>query len=94
MRKLLWDNDAWEEYLQWLEEDRKTLKRINKLLNDIRRDPFDGIGKPEALKDDLRGFWSRRINEEHRIVYSIDDNIIRIFSCKGHYTNKTDKDKD
>ncbi|MBP3857140.1 MAG: Txe/YoeB family addiction module toxin [Ruminiclostridium sp.] len=86
MRRLLWDNDAWDEYQSWQTEDKNTLKRINKLLNDIRRDPFDGIGKPEPLKENLSGFWSRRINDEHRIVYLVEDDIVRIFSCRGHYS--------
>ena len=84
MRRLLWDNDAWDEYQSWQTEDKNILKRINKLLNDIRRDPFDGIGKPEPLKENLSGFWSRRINDEHRIVYLVEDDIVRIFSCRGH----------
>ena len=85
MRRLLWDNDAWTEYQEWQENDRKTLKRINKLLNDILRDPYDGIGKPEPLKENLSGFWSRRIDDEHRIVYLVEEETILIFSCKGHY---------
>ncbi len=86
MRKLYWETDAWTDYLEWQENDRKLLKRINKLLNDMCRDPFDGIGKPEPLKENLSGFWSRRINDEHRIVYLVEDDYIRIFSCKTHYS--------
>ncbi len=92
--KIIWELRGWNDYLFWQENDRKTLKRINRIIKDMCRDPFDGIGKPEALKENLSGFWSRRIDDEHRIVYDIKDDNIRIISCKGHYTNKTDKDKD
>lgn len=66
---------------------QKMLKRINQLVKDIRRNPFEGIGKPEPLKGNLTGFWSRRIDDEHRLVYMVEDNRIIIISCKGHYTN-------
>ena len=82
---LQWDIDAWEDYLYWQTEDKKTLKRINQLLQDILRQPFEGIGKPEALKGDLSGMWSRRIDEVNRIVYSVKDEIVYVLSCKGHY---------
>ena len=82
---LQWDIDAQEDYLYWQTEDKKTLKRINQLLQDILRHPFEGIGKPEALKGDLSGMWSRRIDEVNRIVYSVQDEIVYVLSCKGHY---------
>ena len=83
--KLLWDERAWEEYCSWQTLDRKTLKRINALIKDIQRTPFDGIGKPEALKGNLNGWWSRRIDDANRIVYSEMDGAIVIASCMGHY---------
>ena len=83
--KLLWEDRAWEDYLYWQTQDRKMLKRINALIKDIRRNTFEGIGKPEPLKDNLSGWWSRRIDETHRIVYYEQDGIIYIVSCRGHY---------
>lgn len=83
--KLLWDERAWQDYLGWQQEDKKTLKRINALIKDIQRNAFEGIGKPEALKGNLSGFWSRRIDEKNRIVYCQKDDYIIIASCKGHY---------
>lgn len=85
IQKIQWDCDAWEDYLYWQSQDRKMVKRINQLLKDMRRNPFDGIGKPEPLKENLSGFWSRRIDNEHRIVYAVDQDTIFIISCKGHY---------
>ena len=76
---------TWEDYLYWQVTDKKMLKRINQLIKDISRNPFDGIGKPEPLKENLTGFWSRRINDEHRLVYVAEDNEILIISCRGHY---------
>ena len=84
MRKI-WFDEAWEDYLYWQREDRKTLKRINILLRDIERGSFDGIGKPEPLKGELSGFWSRRIDDKNRLVYRIKENVLEILSCKGHY---------
>ncbi len=84
-RRIQWDADAWEDYLYWQQQDKKTLKRINLLIQDISRNPFEGMGKPEPLKGSLSGFWSRRINEADRIVYAVDDTNIFIFSCRGHY---------
>lgn len=84
MRKI-WFDEAWEDYLYWQSEDRKTLKRINTLLRDIERGGFDGIGKPEPLKGELSGFWSRRIDEKNRLVYRIKEDVLEILSCKGHY---------
>ena len=84
--KLLWDDRAWNEYCAWQQEDRKTLRRINDLLKDIKRSPFQGIGKPEPLKENLSGWWSRRIDEKNRIVYrAIDEETIAIASCRRHY---------
>jgi toxin YoeB len=79
------EDAAWEDYKFWQKEDRMILKKINHLIRDIQRDPFDGIGKPEALKNDLSGFWSRRITDEHRIVYRIEDDELIIAQCRGHY---------
>lgn len=80
-----WNDKAWDEYLYWLEADAKMVKRINQLLKDIERSNFDGIGKPEPLKGNLSGYWSRRIDATHRIVYRISENAIEIIQCKGHY---------
>ena len=84
-RDIKWDFDAWKDYLSWQNQDKNTLKRINELIKDTTRDPFDGIGKPEALKGNLSGFYSRRINSEHRLVYAVDETTIYIIACKGHY---------
>jgi toxin YoeB len=77
-----------DEYISWQNEDRKTLKKINQLLKDISRNPFDGIGKPEPLKGDFAGYWSRRINEKDRLIYQFQDSVIYVFSIKGHYSDK------
>lgn len=82
---LVWDERAWEDCLWWQTEDRKTLKRINSLIKDIARNGNEGIGKPEALKHGLAGYWSRRITDEHRLVYKIVGNEIRIAACRYHY---------
>lgn len=84
-KKIQWDSDAWEDYLYWQKQDKKTLKRINLLIQDIYRNPFEGIGKPEPLKGNLAGLWSRRINNSDRLVYTIDDADVIIFACRGHY---------
>ena len=76
---------GWEDYLYWQTQDKKTLKRINKLIEDIARNGYDGIGKPEPLKNNFSGWWSRRINDEDRLVYRISGNVIEIAQCKGHY---------
>ena len=86
--RLLWESNAWEEYLSWQSEDKKTLKRINSLIKDMQRSPFDGIGKPEPLKGDLQGYWSRRIDDKNRLVYKIDDKNIYILACRYHYSDK------
>jgi toxin YoeB len=83
--RLLWEDRAWAEYLYWQSQDKKTLKRINALLRDMQRSSFEGLGKPEALKGDLCGCWSRRIDDANRIVYFERDGVIYILSCKGHY---------
>ena len=83
--KLIFAENAWEDYLYWQKTDKKLLKRINLLIRDITRDPFDGIGKPEPLKHALSGYWSRRINDEHRIVYKIDQESLLIVQLRFHY---------
>ena len=83
--RLLWEDRAWSDYLYWQTQDKKTLKRINGLIKDIQRNSFEGIGKPEPLKENLSGLWSRRIDDTNRIVYYEKDDIIYIVSCKGHY---------
>ncbi len=83
--KKIWFDEAWEDYTYWQTQDKKTLKRINMLLKDIERGNFDGIGKPEPLKGDMSGFWSRRIDDVNRLVYRIRGDVIETVSCKGHY---------
>ena len=80
-----WDNEAWEDYLYWQTQDKKTLKRVNALIQDIHRNHFEGIGKPEPLKNDLSGYWSRRIDDKNRLVYKIQDNMLIIIQCRTHY---------
>ncbi len=87
MSKLTFTEKAFEEYLYWQTQDKKTLKRINTLLKEIARDPFDGIGKPEQLRGDMSGLWSRRIDEVNRLVYRVTDEQIEIYQCKGHYSD-------
>ncbi len=82
---LSWAEHAWQDYLYWQATDKKTLKRINLLIKDIKRQPFNGIGEPEPLKHNWSGFWSRRINKEHRIVYKVTDTAIIIAQCRYHY---------
>ncbi len=82
---ITFSKNAWEDYTSWLTEDKKVLKKINDLIKDIHRTPFEGRGKPEPLKYELSGFWSRRIDREHRLVYQIANNEILIYSCKYHY---------
>lgn len=83
--KLLFTPGAWEDYLYWQKTDKKKLKRINSLIKDIQRTPFSGTGKPEALKHNLKGWWSRRIDITHRLVYRVDDDILVILQCRYHY---------
>ena len=83
---LAWTDEAWKDYIYWQTQDQKTLKRINRLLDDIiRNDPFKGIGKPEPLKENLSGFWSRRIDDTNRLVYAVDEVYITVISCRYHY---------
>ncbi|KJF84520.1 Txe/YoeB family addiction module toxin [Photobacterium phosphoreum] len=84
-RMLAWTDDAWDDYLYWQGQDKKTLKRINKLITDTKRSPFEGIGKPEPLKENLAGFWSRRIDDTNRLVYVVNDAHLTIISCRYHY---------
>lgn len=85
MLNLSFSIQAWDEYLYWQTQDKKTLKRINNLLQDIQRNAFEGIGKPEPLKGDFSGYWSRRIDDVNRIVYRVNDDIVEVIQCKGHY---------
>lgn len=82
---LLWTRESLTDYVYWQRQDRKTLKRINKLILDTQRSPFEGLGKPEPLKENLSGFWSRRIDGSNRLVYTVDDNQLTIISCRYHY---------
>lgn len=85
MGDFLFTGRAWSDYLYWQTQDKKTLKRINALLRDIARGGFDGLGKPEPLKEDLSGFWSRRIDDTNRLVYRVQGDTVQILSCKEHY---------
>ena len=82
---LSWTDDAWADYLYWQDQDKKILKRINALVKDIKRQPFNGLGDPEPLKYQWSGYWSRRINKDHRIVYKIKDDQLFIAQCRYHY---------
>ena len=83
--KITFSKNSWEDYVSWQKVDKKILKRINQLIKDVQRVPFQGVGNPEPLKYDLSGFWSRRIDREHRLVYQVFDQEILIYSCKYHY---------
>jgi len=83
--KLIFSENAWEDYLYWQKTDKKILNRINKLIKEIKREPFTGVGKPEPLKHGLAGYWSRRINDEHRIVYKVTDGALLIALLRYHY---------
>ena len=83
--KIVFTELSWDDYLFWQKNDKNKLKRINELVKDIFRNPYDGIGKPEALKFNYAGFWSRRIDEEHRLIYRVDDDEIQIVKCRFHY---------
>ncbi|WPQ64138.1 Txe/YoeB family addiction module toxin [Chitinophaga sancti] len=83
--KLSWDQNGWEDYLYWQKTDKKILKKINELIKDTMRQPFEGLGKPEALKENLTGCRSRRIDQEHRLVYKVLDDAILILQCRYHY---------
>ncbi|GAA5127672.1 Txe/YoeB family addiction module toxin [Luteolibacter yonseiensis] len=84
-RKLIFSDEAWEDYLYWQDTDRAMLRRINQLIKDIRRSPYEGIGKPEPLKHQLAGWWSRRINGEHRFLYRVTEQAIEIAQLRHHY---------
>lgn len=85
--KLLFSEQAWGDYQYWLATDKKLVKRINQLIRDTTRDPFCGIGKPEPLRHLLKGYWSRRINEEHRMVYRVKDDVLMVAQLRYHYEN-------
>lgn len=87
MRKIVFESSAFEDFVEWPKLDRKLYKRIVSLIKDIQRQPFSGIGKPEPLKHELKGYWSRRINDEHRLVYKVTDEAILIVACRYHYEN-------
>jgi len=84
----VWHDEAWEDYVYWQKQDRKTLKRINELIKDAERNGYKGIGKPEPLKHELSGWWSRRIDDNNRFVYRLADNRIEILQCGSHYSDK------
>lgn len=84
-KKLAWTDAAWSDYLYWQRQDKKTLKRINKLIAETIKEPFIGIGKPEPLRENLAGFWSRRIDESNRLVYAVNDEYLTIIACRYHY---------
>jgi toxin YoeB len=84
IRTLAWTQEAWADYVYWQTQDRKTLKRINALIADTLRTPFEGIGKPEPLRENLSGFWSRRIDQANRLVYAVDAEQVTILSCRYH----------
>ncbi len=85
MKNITFSKSAWDDYMFWVNSNQKKLKKINALIEEINRTPFKGSGKPEPLKFKLAGFWSRKIDKEHRLVYSVKSNEIIIISCKGHY---------
>jgi toxin YoeB len=85
MKRFIFENDVFDDYNNWFIVDKRIFKKIVELLNDIKRDSYKGLGKPEPLKHELAGYWSRRITDEHRLVYKVSGNDIIIFSCKGHY---------
>ena len=78
-------DESWEDYLYWQENDKETIKKINSLIKDTLRNPFSGLGKPEPLVGNYKGYWSRRINQEHRLIYKVENNMIIIASCRFHY---------
>ena len=88
MKRIVFSKNAWEEYVSWQTENKTMLKKINSLIRDIQSSPFVGIGKPEPLKYDLAGLWSRRIDLEHRLVYKVEGNDVFIYSCRYHYDNQ------
>ena len=84
-RRLTFTPDAWDDYLYWQSQDKKTLKRVNQLLRDVTREPFTGIGKPEPLRENLTGYWSRRIDDTNRLVYAVEEQAIIVVACRYHY---------
>lgn len=86
MPHLNWSPQGWEDYLHWQQQDKKTLKRINILLRDMTRNPFEGIGEPEPLKHEWSGYWSRRIDKQNRIIYKVKEDMVLIARCRGHYS--------
>jgi toxin YoeB len=83
--KLIWSEKSWDDYLYWQATDKKIVKKINSLIRDIKREPFDGLGKPEPLKYEMAGSWSRRITDEHRLVYLVEPDVIYVVGCRYHY---------
>ena len=86
--RLMWLEGGWQDYLYWQKQDRKVLKRINELIHDAKRHHSSGLGKPEPLKANLRGWWSRRITQEHRLVYRVEDEILIVLQCRFHYDDR------
>ena len=86
--QVLWHKSGWDDYIWWQPQDKKTLKRINALIKDMQRTPYEGLGKPEPLKENLTGWWSRRIDETNRIVYRVKDNALVIAACRNHYDDE------
>jgi toxin YoeB len=84
-RNLIFTPEGWEDYTYWINQDKKTLMKINKLIGDALRNPFDGLGKPEPLKENYTGFWSRRIDDKNRLIYAVTDSAISVLSCRFHY---------
>jgi toxin YoeB len=85
MRNLIFTPEGWDDYQFWINQDKKTLKKINKLISNAQRNPFDGLGKPEPLKENYAGFWSRRIDDKNRFIYAVTDSTISIIGCRFHY---------
>ena len=83
--KLIWSGKSWDDYLYWQVTDKKIVKKINSLIRDIKREPFDGLGKPEPLKYEMAGSWSRHITDEHRLVYMVEPDVIYVVGCRYHY---------
>jgi len=85
LKRIVWTSAAWQDYVYWQGQDKKTLKRINTLIQETVREPFTGIGKPEPLRENLSGFWSRRIDDTHRLVYTVESESLAIIACRYHY---------
>ncbi len=83
--KILWEKNAWEDYQFWIENDKKVFRKINDLIKECQRTPFEGTGKPEPLRLNLSGFWSRRISGEHRLIYKVENDVLTIIQCRFHY---------